>query len=376
MIAAKGKGSLRRYSSGFNLIELMVGVALALIGTIVIMQVLLSSQNNKKSAVSGGDAQQNGAMALHDIADSMIGAGYAFTSALNGASGSCDATGSGELEKVTGYNAEGSAGSDVSFWLAPVVIKEGGDDSDEITILQGDTSISVSSTDIALSASDKLTVASGTAFNFNLGDVVLVYQAGKGCVFSQVTAKDANNILDVTPGGVYLSPYSNENETSPYNSAGSLDGFTDGSKVLNVGPTPRVSVYSVKNNALSVDGSSVFIGDSYKASEGIVSMQAKYGVDTSGDGAIDSYVDAPANNIPFGDYNSDGVINQLDVLRVRAIRVAILAVGTHKNSTCDAKQQKWSGGDFDMTAIPDWQCYDYRVFETVMPIRNVIWDAT
>jgi len=33
----------------------------------------------------------------------------------------------------------------------------------------------------------------------------------------------------------------------------------------------------------------------------------------------------------------------------------------------------WSGGNFDLSADPNWQCYRYRVFETTVPIRNWIW---
>jgi type IV pilus assembly protein PilW len=36
----------------------------------------------------------------------------------------------------------------------------------------------------------------------------------------------------------------------------------------------------------------------------------------------------------------------------------------------------WSGGTFDLSADPNWQCYRYRVFETTVPLRNWIWKSS
>jgi type IV pilus assembly protein PilW len=36
----------------------------------------------------------------------------------------------------------------------------------------------------------------------------------------------------------------------------------------------------------------------------------------------------------------------------------------------------WAGGTFDVSNIPDWQCYRYKRFEAVVPLRNMIWMPT
>jgi type IV pilus assembly protein PilW len=33
----------------------------------------------------------------------------------------------------------------------------------------------------------------------------------------------------------------------------------------------------------------------------------------------------------------------------------------------------WSGGTFLISTDPNWMCYRYRVFETTVPLRNMIW---
>ena len=52
---------------GFSLVELMVAVVIGLIGTLVMFQVFAVSEAQKRSTTSGGDAQQNGSIALFTI---------------------------------------------------------------------------------------------------------------------------------------------------------------------------------------------------------------------------------------------------------------------------------------------------------------------
>ena len=54
----------RRGLGGFSLIELMVGIAIGLIATLIVTQVLLASEGQKRTTTSGSDAQVSGALAL------------------------------------------------------------------------------------------------------------------------------------------------------------------------------------------------------------------------------------------------------------------------------------------------------------------------
>ena len=53
-------GQFPRLSRGFTLVELMVGVLIGLIGTVVIFQVFAVSEGQKRTTTGGSDAQQNG----------------------------------------------------------------------------------------------------------------------------------------------------------------------------------------------------------------------------------------------------------------------------------------------------------------------------
>src|SRR5216683_16905 len=62
---------------GFSMVELLVAMLIGLIGMIIIFQVFEVSEGIKRSTTSGGDAQQNGAIALyvmeHDLRNSGMG---------------------------------------------------------------------------------------------------------------------------------------------------------------------------------------------------------------------------------------------------------------------------------------------------------------
>src|SRR4051812_19374753 len=68
----------RPSQSGFTLIELMIGVLIGLFASLAVTQVLVTFEGQKRSTVSGSDAQVNGALALDAISRAVQWAGYGF----------------------------------------------------------------------------------------------------------------------------------------------------------------------------------------------------------------------------------------------------------------------------------------------------------
>lgn len=69
--------------TGFSLVDVMVGMVLSLLGTIIIFQVFEVSERIKRTTTGGGDAQQNGAAALFALERGVRQAGYG----INGQTG-------------------------------------------------------------------------------------------------------------------------------------------------------------------------------------------------------------------------------------------------------------------------------------------------
>jgi type IV pilus assembly protein PilW len=115
-----------------------------------------------------------------------------------------------------------------------------------------------------------------------------------------------------------------------------------------------------------------------EVAEGIVNLQAEYGIDTNADpGVVEWTAAAPV------------VWTQLRSIRVGLLARSqqfeknnVLADGTEVPVTPNAPA--WAGGAFTMTNLDgtadtnpgtpnDWRRYRYRVYETVIPLRNMLW---
>lgn len=107
--------------------------------------------------------------------------------------------------------------------------------------------------------------------------------------------------------------------------------------------------------------------------DGVVLLKAEYGTDANGDGIVDNTewsFAAPASP-----------------LQVLAIRLAIVARSAQPEKPDPATgvcatttvSPTWTGGTLDLSgnrglaAGDDWKCYRYKVFQTTVPLRNVIW---
>ena len=113
----------------------MVGVIIAILGSIVIFQVFSVSEKYKRTSVAGSDAQQSGLLALHSIERELRMAGYGVNDTTHLG---CNVLAYNDNRTTTNFN----------FALQPVLITQGagnnattgvGAASDTITILYGNS---------------------------------------------------------------------------------------------------------------------------------------------------------------------------------------------------------------------------------------------
>ncbi len=369
--------------SGFTLIEIMIGMVIGLILSLVIYNVLSTFEKQKRATTGSSDAQTNGAIALYNIQRDAQMAGYGLpvygvkTSPYN-----CPIATTIDHDYVAGTPA---------INLSPIVITDGGaTGSDVISIHYGDT----------MSGGVAVSMKGGTAANVAqvetnvgcaVGDTALVMQDVANvlsCNLTRVTA------LQPTPERITLAATTNVainsdvaclgtwNEVSYAiaNANNSLQLTRTGAITILPGPAPAL----IPTPTPSVTAMPI-VPD-------IVSIQAQYGVSAApGSNVINQWVDAT------GIWGT--AITASNRNRIKAIRVAVIAkngsletgnVTTQCSSTSLANPTglcAWQGvpvgGTITVaspapavdisTTVTNWQRYRYRVYETIIPIRNIIW---
>lgn len=70
-------------NAGFSIIDIMVGMVIALLGMVIIFQVFSISESIRRTTTSGGDALQNGTSALFILENSLKQAGYGILASTN-----------------------------------------------------------------------------------------------------------------------------------------------------------------------------------------------------------------------------------------------------------------------------------------------------
>lgn len=363
--------------SGMSLMEILIAMAIGLIGIVVITQTYLVNENYKRSTVSAGGAQTNGALALFSIEREarMAGWGISWSSAL------------GCTNIQWHYNGEYSnppqaGGTLPALILAPVVITDGGAGPDTITVMYGtgtERVIPATLSKTMPSPSAELEVDNPQGFSDTPGDMVLLVQGGS-CSMTQITqVQPAAGHLQHGPG-----------VTAPYNPPGGgslLPAFSAGAQVFNLG-RPIVNVYSINNNALqlaslfSAASSTVvpaYTPTAFTIVEHIVDLQARYGKDNGAGGGV-------ANDERVDSYDNVTPANAVEWQQVLSVRIGVLARSEHfvkpdtpgGNCMATIAAPTWAGGAFpalgDFTVVTNpARCYGYRMFETVVPLRNMIW---
>ncbi len=396
----------RRPSRGFSMVELMVAMVISLIGVIIIFQVFETSEGVRRTATSGGDAQQNGAVALYFMERDLRNAGMGINDTIYAG---CNMIGSDSARTTPNFPPLGNP-----MILAPAFISAGVDAQtpDQLSVFYGSQNQIGNSTTLVANMvlpTSPLTVQ--TRFGFRPGDLVLLLEpgSGKNCAFMEVTSLPGlpSNQINHDAGTYTLA--AGASVASRFNPAAGM-GVTYGgantasvTRVFNLGnlhddinfpasqnvTLPVYNLYSVANKTLTASNAFVISGGVpavNPVADNMVHMRADYGVDDGvNDGSV-TYNTVYAPNDGIVDRYISTAPNWSQVIAVRVAVVARSALAEKPaagGATCDTTTvaPTWSGNtggvrSFDLSADPNWKCYRYRVFETTVPLRNWIWKSS
>jgi type IV pilus assembly protein PilW len=402
------------YQTGFSLIEVMVGMTIGFIAMVVIVQTLSVFETHKRTTTAAADAQENGLLAMMAIEEDIRKAGSGFN---HPATFSCQNFFS-YYQAISGTGAPVSVGPFAT--TLPVLIEDGaGNSPDTIHVRSGlrftgsvPTSLS-SKMNIAPATAESVELEVDRAFDF-IGEpvaatdppsadlIMVVHPDSLYCSLMRVSSK-TGKVLTITNG-----PAGKTDEYNPpqaFMTANNWPGFgtkagleyPESSLVFRVGDKDaggiRSASYSVNANAslqAVITNSGAASSTEILASE-IVALQAQYGVSASKDNkTISSWENATGATWGMAAL----LANTANQQRVKAIRVAVVARSSKRDgalvtSACADNHAvnfgpcSWTD---DTAANPapvidlrvavgdtEWQHYRYKVYQTVIPMRNVLW---
>lgn len=384
--AAAGNRGIRRVrrcasgAAGFSLVELMVGIAVSLIGTLAMLSVFARFEVQKRRTTAGNDAQENGSFAAYELERVLRSAGSGVVQGKNYALPGCT------LQATLGGTARLPHGGrfpapfdafPAAMQAIPVLVQSGGGaatatNPDTLAVIAGDSSLRVFQAAVQAGTTPRSLVLDN-GIGIAPGDYVLGAPNAGGCLLSVLGATSTS-----------LPP---TYAVAPGDAAG--NGFVGTSNVFDLGPQPIVALYGVNTaatpNVLTRFDALSGVQDS--VADGIVMLKALYGVDdgassadiagsgTADDDVIDEWVR------PVGAWDSSALMAGTPAARkaigqIKAVRIAIVA-----QSELPERASDYSGPEtldlfadagalkYTLRTSPQFR---YKVYDTTIPIRNAL----
>lgn len=368
---------------GFSLVELMVGLVIGLLMSLVVYNVLNVNEGRKRTTTSLNDVNQAGSYAIYQLDKQIRSAGSGFTSggdkvgadytfgcrldmALNGT----------QLTPAATFPAP-FASVGTAIRVAPVIIYDGaaGAGGDVIITMSGNAGLGEAPTgftSLATAATLKLVNQAGVRPN----DVVLLADAGVNispCLVQQVAST-----FTQTAGGSNVSLAGNY-YSATVNSR-SVNDFTATSQVINLGQSPNLNMFAVgANNTLmkydlmqvsqtsaigSAPNPSVYVDSVYQ-------LHALYGVDTVPASSTLTWV-APSGAFSAANLLTGTLAAATQMKRIKAIKIGIVMRTPllERQAVSGPTLQLFSDTALPVTVSLNPTTFRYRSFEAVIPLRN------
>lgn len=343
---------LSKSQFGLSLVEIMVGLVIGMIATLVIMQIFSTFEEQKRTTMGSGDAQTNGSIALFTMQRDLQMAGFGLP-VFNTQNPPLKCAPVAPATDI--YVDHDGKGATPNIGMFPIkIIDGGGGASDTIQIRYSvDSAISkggISMKIVGSASAPVIEVANNLGCNDK--DVVLISN-GTSCAMTRV---DDNNLA------------TDQTHITLVNATGA----SNGASLTCMGQWNQFT-YTVVNNQLQRNDASV-VNASPLISE-IVNIQAQYGISTTASSnQVTSWVSAVAP------WNDPSIANRN---RIKAVRVAVVARNEllEKTNVTAAAPIAWAdvAGSpapiIDLSGDGNWQRYRYRVYETIIPLRNMIWSS-
>jgi len=375
--------NIKHAQHGFSLMELMVGMLISIIGSLVIFQVFSVSEGQKRTTTTGADAQQTGSFAMYQVQRIVRNAGYGFARGQNTALLGCQVNAFRSGTKILPATALPAPFSSITTVpLSPVLIRSGGATAPDIlTVIYGNA-VTLGSPVLVQAAPTVTGVSLPNSVGIQKNDLLLVFEQNvTACNIVQangtlgaVVAPDVVGVLPSNPltlGGTYnatsLPTYSSNANILDLGNSGASN--RPAFQLLGVNSSNQLVSYDL----LNLDG--VGTPSALPVADNIVNFKAAYGVDTAGaDNVVDAWV-LPTGTMSAASLSNGTPAAATSISQIKAIRLAIVARSTMRENQT-VSPANWSlfsdtpGITITGTLTTEEQHYRYYVYDVVIPVRN------
>lgn len=404
------RAALRRSSAGLSLVELMVGLVIALVISLIMFNVFIVAEGQRRTTASGSDAQQSGAIASYLLERNLRMGGSSL--APDGGAWGCALS----ATKTTGADAGtrlplpgslaapfGSLGLSDLRLVPALIVNASGDatsaeDPDsplpDALVVMGGTQPSI---DTRLQMTADGTATSVQVLNsvgLKQNDLLLAIERDSAaplavtptCRFVQATSvivndpTQPNDHQSADDSGRQIKLTSN----SSFTPAAGLSGYTKDAVLANVGGSPIFRIFALGPSAADpadLRSYDLLDGGIRSLSDGVVNLQAIYGVaDLPTNPAVSAWV------APVGDWGAarlmDGsATSAANISLIRAIRFGLITRSAITERAPRAGEEAASPADWAIfgedatltitgTRTPGERNYRYFQSDITVPLRN------
>jgi type IV pilus assembly protein PilW len=340
--------------TGTSLVDVLVGLVVALLAIVVVYRAFAALDTLRRGAADASDAQVAAMFALDTVVTQIGNAGAGWFAAAPWLE-SCPAS------------------ADVATTLRPVavLIADGGaaDRPDAIVLRQAVAP--VGAIGAALAAAAPL----GTAFDieassgFDVGNRIVAVSRTGACALAEVTSRTSP-----APGVLRVA-----------HTAVATD-FPASSVLLDLGPAGSASALRFDVSSGTLRSTDIANGDApVPLAANIVNLKFQYGIDSDGDGALDTWVPAGTS----GPWSAPALLAapRTTLARIAAVRIGLIVRSDARDPQlrsrydwvlfdCERDDKSTCPGRLTGTiGATGAGAYRYRTVETIVPVPNVAWNA-
>lgn len=385
--------------AGFSLVELMVSVVVGMLALMFATRLTVVAEKNKQGALGGSDAMQNGMLALFSINKDAAQAGWGLNDPLLAG---CDTVGA-----TAGYTLAGATrGGLVVRPLSAALIASGGAAPDGVTFYAGSSMSGAGSLRLVQNyAGGSVIAVDRVPYGFALGDVIVVASETRGaakCALAQIATNPALAAPPPAPQVLDISDPLGDIGAPPL---GANYYLANQARLFNLGPAGALAfhTWSVQNGWLRLQATDLAGAGAASSAvvDNVVSIKAEYGFDTRLPLPPQGGLQVALWSATMIHVDAAGLVDVVpdhavaaDYERIAALRLAVVARSKMPDkpdasgacsATATAPVVFASAEPLGVAAAPitldvavagdpiDWRCYRYRVFETIVPLRNAGW---